>query len=166
MFIKNFEKEILYTLRKSTTEELSNLADVSEGLENVLKKCSNEDTQIENLIENIKSKRYTKTRIQRIMLHSLLNINKNFLEKNKYLPQYIRILAYSSKGKKLLSQIANKSRIPTITSVNKFLKTATEAQKEMLEQDILATNIYTLGYQMPNHKKVNLDYTTPTEEIS
>lgn len=165
MFIKNFEKEILYTLRKANIEELSKLADINEGLENVLKKCANEDTQIENLIENIKSKRYTKTRIQRILLHALLNITQETLEKSKTSPQYIRVLAYSSKGKKLLSQIANKSRIPLITSVNKFLKTATDTQKEMLKQDILATDIYTLGYQMPKHKKMNLDYTMPVEEI-
>jgi len=34
----------------------------------------------------------------------------------------------------------------------------------MLELDILATNIYTLGYQVPTFRKINLDYTMPMQE--
>ena len=51
-----------------------------------------------------------------------------------------------------------------ITSVSKFIKTANPYQKEMLELDILATNVYTLGYQVPTFRKINLDYTIPMQE--
>ena len=56
------------------------------------------------------------------------------------------------------------SRIPIVTSISKFLKNATDSQKEMLELDILATNVYTLGYQVPAFRKINLDYTMPMQE--
>ena len=62
----------------------------------------------------------------------------------------------SEKGKELLSLISKKSNLPIITSVNKFLSTATDLQKEMLHKDILATNIYTL---ITKDKTMNLDYT-------
>ena len=165
MSLKNFEKEIFYVLRKSLAQDLFELSDVSEGLENVLKKASNETTEIEKLIEMLKSKRYTRTRIQRILLHALLNITKDEVNNYKYNPQYIRVLGFTKKGEKLLSQIYNKSNIPIVTSVSKFLKSANETGRRMLEKDILATNIYTLGYQIPSYRKSNLDYTEPMVQV-
>ncbi len=159
MFLKNFEKEILYQLRKSSTEELFNIADVTEGLENLLKKASTEGMNLEEVIEIIKTKRYTRTRVQRILLHTLLNVYKSDVEDYKYNPQYIRVLGFTKTGEKVLSQIYNNTNLPIITSVNKFLKAANETSKKMLEKDIMATNIYTLGYQIPKYRKVNLDYT-------
>lgn len=164
MQINNFEKEILYTLRKLSTQELSDISDVTEGLENVLKKSINEAFEIEDLIEKIKTKRYTKTRVQRILIHTLLGIKKSIIQEQKETPQYARILAFSKNGKKVIPELVKNSRIPVVTSISKFLKTATPYQKEMLELDILATNIYTLGYQMPAFRKTNLDYTVPMQE--
>ena len=164
MTMKNFEKEILFLLRTLSSKELSELSDITEGLENVLKKSVNEAFEIDDLIEKIKTKRYTKTRVQRILIHTLLKIQKSFVQEQKETPQYARILAYSQKGKAIISELVKKSRIPIVISVNKFLKNATLPQKEMLELDILATNVYTLGYQVPTFRKMNLDYTMPMQE--
>ncbi|MBQ8298917.1 MAG: nucleotidyltransferase [Clostridia bacterium] len=161
MFLKNYEKEILYTLRKSSTEELLNIADVTEGLENLLKKASNEGMELESIIDIVKTKRYTRTRVQRILLHTLLDVTKTAVEDYKYNPQYIRVLGFTKNGEKVLSQIGNSSNLPVVTSVGKFLKNANETSKKMLEKDIMATNIYTLGYQIPKYRTVNLDYTMP-----
>jgi predicted nucleotidyltransferase len=158
MFISNFEKEIIYMLRMSSANDIEKIADVSEGLENIIKKCSNEYSDVETLIDMIKSKRYTKTRIQRILLHILLNITKEDIEKYKYSPEYIRILGFNKTGEKLVSKISSVSKLPIVTSVNKFVKGANESQRNMIEKDILATNIYTLGYQIPSLKVANLDY--------
>lgn len=162
MFIENFEKEILYEIRRMSTEDLTSILDVTEGLENLIKKAENECIEIDNLIETIKSKRYTRTRIQRILIHLLLGIKKDIVENNKTSPQYARVLGMSKNGEKALPYLINNSRIPIITSVSKFLKgNISDSQRKMLELDILASNIYTLGYQIPNFKKTNLDYTMP-----
>ena len=164
MSLKNFEKEILFLLRTLSTEQLSEISDVTEGLENVLKKSIIEAFEIDELIEKIKTKRYTKTRVQRILIHTLLGIKKSILFEQKETPQYARILAFSQNGKKVIPELVKHSRIPIITSVNKFIKNATIAQKEMLTLDILATNVYALGYQIPSFRKMNLDYTVPMQE--
>ena len=162
MFIENFEKEILYEIRRMSTEDLTSILDVTEGLENLIKKAENECIEIDSLIETIKSKRYTRTRIQRILTHLLLGIKKDIVENNKTSPQYARVLGMSKNGEKALPYLINNSRIPVITSVSKFLKgNISDSQRKMLELDILASNIYTLGYQIPNFKKTNLDYTMP-----
>ncbi len=160
MFLKNYEKEILYTLRRTSTTDLANIADVSEGLENLLKKASNEGMELDNIIDIVKTKRYTRTRIQRILLHTLLDVRKTDVEDYKHNPQYIRVLGFTKNGEKVLSQIGNLSNLPVVTSVGKFLKNANETSKKMLEKDIMATNIYTLGYQVPKYRTVNADYTT------
>lgn len=105
MFLKNFENEIMYSLRKSTVEELRDIADVTEGLENLIKKASTIGKTIDEIIDIIKTKRYTRTRIQRILLHTLLNVTKKDVEDYKYNPQYIRVLGFTKTGEKVLSQI-------------------------------------------------------------
>ena len=65
----------------------------------------------------------------------------------------------------MLSKIYNNANLPIVTNIAKFMKVANNSQKKMIEKDILATNIYTLGYQIPSYRKSNLDYTTPMIQI-
>ena len=155
--ISVFEKEIIYTLRKMTLEEISNLQDVTEGLENSIKQAANSCNNLEDLINSIKSKRYTRSRIQRILLYSILNITKKDIQNSYKAKPYIRILGVSNRGKLLLSQL-NNPKYPAITSVKKFMDSNNnKVLKSMIEKDILASNIYTLGYEYDS--KANLDYT-------
>lgn len=156
--ISMFEREIIYTLRKMPINDIASLQDVSEGLENVIKQSANSCNNLEDLINNIKSKRYTRSRIQRILLYSLLNITKKDIKDSYKVKPYIRILAVSARGKILLSKISNNSKLPVVTSVKKFMDSNNnKTLKSMLQKDILATNIYTLGYEFDS--KANLDYT-------
>lgn len=157
--ISVFEKEIIYTLRKMSIQEIANLQDVSEGLENSIKQAANSCNNLEDLIDSIKSKRYTRSRIQRILLYSILNITKKDIQDSYRAKPYIRVLGVSQKGKILLSQISNpKSKQPVITSVKKFMDSNNnKILRNMMEKDILASNIYTLGYEYDS--KSNLDYT-------
>jgi len=154
-----FEKEILYCLRKMTTEELENIADVTEGLENRIKDASNSGNTLEQLIDMIKSKRYTRTRIQRILLYALLRITKKDIEDSYKVKPYIRVLGATHKGKIILSQITTRNKnVPVITSIKPFMdNNKNKVLKNMMEKDILASDIYTLGYEYQS--KANLDYT-------
>ena len=154
-----FEKEIIYILRTMDMNYISNLQDVNEGLEYLIKKTVNSCNNMEDLISLIKSKRYTRSRIQRILLYTLLNITKKDVEDSYKVKPYIRILGISNKARNLLSEMNSKKfKYPVITSVKKFIdESNNKVLTNMLEQDILATNIYTLGYEYDS--KANLDYT-------
>ena len=155
--ISVFEKEIIYTLRKMTLSEIAELQDVTEGLENAIKQAANTCNNLEDLINSIKSKRYTRSRIQRILLYSILNITKKDIKNSYKTKPYVRILGASKRGKYLLSRL-NNPKYPVITSVKKFMdNNNNKILKSMIEKDILASNIYTLGYK--NNSKANLDYT-------
>ncbi len=157
--LEKYQKEIIYALRKMTVEEITELPDVSEGLENSIKNAANNCNNLTELINGIKSKRYTQTRIQRILIYALLGINKKMMENSKKIIPYTRILGFNSKGKMLISEIMNKNpKINMITSVKKYMDQNKNKQlAEMLNVDIFATDVYTLGYDYDS--KANLDFT-------
>ena len=157
--LSKFEKEIIYSLRKMTIEQIRNLPDVTEGLEKTIKNAADSCNTLEELINIIKSKRFTQTRIQRILLYALLGIDNKKMQISKKIDPYIRVLGFNHKGKQLISEmLALNPKLNVITSVKKYMDSMPNKHlKEMLETDILATNVYTLGYEMDSWS--NLDYT-------
>ena len=91
-----FSKEIIYKLRMMSSEEIADLPDVTEGLENLIKSSVDKTNNLDELINMIKSKRYTQTRIQRILLYSLLGIKKEDMEIAKKITPYIRVLGFNN----------------------------------------------------------------------
>lgn len=157
--ISKFEKEILYSIRRLSAADLKKFPEVNEGLENAIKNAANSCNTLVELINIIKSKRYTQTRIQRILLYILLNITKKDMYISRKTVPYARILGYSQKGKALISEIYKANpKIALITSVKNFFDSSNnKTYKHMLNKDVLATNIYTLAYK--NDSVANLDYT-------
>lgn len=158
VFLESFEKEILYSLRRLNKEQIKNIPDVTEGLENRIEDAILTSSSVNELIDRIKTKRYPLTRIKRIIISALLNLSKTKSEEfdNANGPQYIRILAFSDKGKELLPMITKKSSIPVVTSLNNFMKSAAPLALDMINADILSTNIYALANN--NKNLINYDY--------
>ena len=79
---------------------------------------------------------------------------------------YIRVLAFNKHGKRIISAIAaNNPRLKIIVSVKKFMESNLDPSlKNMISKDILATNIYTMGYES-NTGISNLDYIHKVIEI-
>ena len=161
-FIKDlsrFENIIIYNVRNMSEEEIAKLPDVSEGLEHLIKKAANSCNTISEFINIVSSKRYTETRIRRILIYSLLNITKKDMDISKKTTPYVRVLGFNENGKNLISKIKRSNpRLSIITSVKKFENwNVNKNLKTMLDKDIFATNVYTLGYS--NDSWSNLDYT-------
>lgn len=161
-----FEKQILYILRKMTLQEIAALPDVTEGLEYRIKEAANVCTTLESLITYIKTKRYTLTRIQRVLIHALLGITEKDVNASKRVRPYIRVLGFNKHGKRIISAIAaNDPSLKIIVSVKKFMENNSNGTlRNMITKDILATNIYSLGYT-GNDGFANLDYTHKIIEI-
>ena len=157
--ISVFEKQIIYNLRKMEISEIAMLPDVTEGLEFAIKKAANSCNNLNDLLNIIKSKRYTSTRIQRILLYALLGITKKDIDISKKTTPYIRVLGLNNRGKFLISEIAKANpKLEIITSVKRFYDNNTNKNlKLMLDKDIFATNVYTIGYEDDSWS--NLDFT-------
>ena len=157
--ISCFDKEIIYTLRKMSVEEIANLPDVSEGLQFLIKNAANSCNSVVELLSMVDTKRYTKTRIQRILLYAMLGITKKDIQVSKNVIPYIRILGFNDKGKGILSELSRRNKkLELVSSVKKFMdKGPNKNLKLLMEKDIWASNVYTLGFEYES--KANLDYT-------
>ena len=149
-----FEKIMIYKLRTMNPNKLSGLADVAEGLDNLMVKYAKETNNLEDLIKNIKSKRYTQTRIQRILLYVLFEITKDDMKLSKEIMPYVRVLGMDGIGEKVLKNI---DQAVLVTSVKKFYDNCSSDYKRLLDLDIKATNVYSL--MSSKDYNADLDYT-------
>lgn len=157
--ISTFDKIIIYSLRKMSTDEIANLPDVAEGLEFAIKSAANKCNSVSELLSIINTKRYTQTRLQRILLYAILGITKKDMEISMNTKPYIRVLGFNDKGRDIFSEISKiNKRLDVVTSVKKFMDNCSNKNlKLMMEKDIWATNVYNLAYEYDSIG--NLDYT-------
>lgn len=149
------ERAVMYRLRSMSVEAISELADVTEGLENRIHAAARSCNSLEELLTEIKTKRYTLARLRRIITSAMLGITKDM--QSTAVP-YLRILGMTEKGKAILSDISKKSELPVVTSVAAALKSLEGKAKDMLLCDINATDIRTVFAK--NISESGKDFTT------
>lgn len=120
-----------------TEKDLSIYNTVEEGIDQKLKKEIINTTSYDDLINKIKSKRYTYNKISRMLIHILCNFTKEKKEKFKEI-SYIRLLGFSDKGRKYLNSIKKDLDIPLISKISRN-------KDPMLEFEIETTKIYSLN---------------------
>jgi len=148
VFAEHFAGMILSLLRRSPAESIARLPEVIEGMEFRLKKAA-ASTTISSLVNKLKTRRYTRTRLQRILLYLLLSIDKdNLTYFNHAGPHYLRVLGFSKRGMNLLHAIKTNGLLPIVTRPAPFLKTplTPPGAKKMIGYDLLATDLYVMGY--------------------
>ena len=81
------------------------------------------------------------------------------MQTSKTIMPYVRVLGFNDKGKGIVSEISKRNKkLELVSSVKKFVdKGPNKNLKSMIEKDIWASNVYTLGYDYES--KANLDYT-------
>ncbi|MDO4199971.1 MAG: nucleotidyltransferase family protein [Clostridia bacterium] len=106
------EKGIISVLKRMNLENFAQLPDISEGLENKIYNSLCECTNLENLLGLIKSKRYTMSRIKRILMCAYLGITDKIQRKN---PPYLRTLGTTAKGLEILNIAKKTAKLPIIS---------------------------------------------------
>lgn len=130
---------------------LEKIPDVSEGLHNRIYNSICESNNYDEIIEKIKSKRYTRTRISRILCQYFIgfeNFPSNDLRRNPC--SYARVLGFNEKGKSILKSIKNNSDIPLYTKLPKTLN-------DTLKLELQASRTYSL---LNKNYRYNEDYLT------
>ena len=98
-------------------KDLSIYQTVDEGIENRLKKEILNANSWKELIEKVKTKRYTYNKINRMLVHILTSFTKE--EAKKIEIDYIKILGFNTSGRNYLNQLKKEIKIPIITSYQK-----------------------------------------------
>ncbi|HPD01299.1 MAG TPA: nucleotidyltransferase [Acetivibrio sp.] len=161
VFAEDFYTIIASQLRRMKPGQIKGYPYVSEGLENRIKASAGSSGTYDELVEGICTKRYTRTRIQRILMSILTGMTLEQADMfNRYNgPQYARVLGFNKKGQQLLSLIKQKSVIPLVMKTADFVKSCNPLLKSMLELEAMSTDIYVLGYKNPAYKKAGQEYT-------
>ena len=115
-----------------TSPNLENIHLVEEGFEQLLKKHIFTSRSMEELINKLTSKRYTRARVQRTLLSILIH-NTHGL----YPIDYIRVLGMSEKGQHYLHDIKKTCSLPIITNFSSI-------KSPLLDFEFQATKLYSL----------------------
>lgn len=138
--LSKLERIILYKLRSSSVEEIAEINDVGQGLENRIFGARMAGS-LDELLFTVKTKRYTMSRIRRIMLSLLIGIKKSDMEN---MAPYGRILAFNERGREILAEAKDKASIPYATSIAKLSQISPEAER-FAELEIRASDVYGLA---------------------
>lgn len=142
--LKNCERAVLAKLRTMQSEDFLKIDDVSEGLENRIVNAVRKSTSLEEIYDEIKTKRYTHSRIRRIILKAYLGITNYYTQD----APYIRILGFNEKGREILTEMSEKATLPIISRYGD-IKKLSPFGKDLFELECRCTDLYNLGYKKP-----------------
>lgn len=156
--LEDFRSQLRHVLVTRTAEELRELQDMNEGLENRLLKVLPHLHQftVSGLLDALKSKRYTHTRLQRLLVHTLLNHSRAELAPSLLAggPGYIRVLGFRESGRKLLKKMKQTAAWPVVLSPSQFSHPG-------LDRDLRAAAAYAGAFTNPQRADLYADYLKP-----
>ena len=150
--IINIDYNKYFTLLKyeiiTHIDELDKFQTVDEGIENRIKTYIYNSNSLKELINNIKTRRYTYNRLTRMLIHILCNYTKEISKNNKEI-KYIRILGFNTNGQKYLNKIKKEIDIPIITKYK-------DIKNEVLDLELKVSIIYGLISNISNINNIEL----------
>ena len=148
--------------RRTTPKELEKFGDFSEGIEHLWSKAAQQSSWTA-ATEEIKSKRYTYARLQRMGAYLTLGITKDVLQSAmEEGPQYARLLAFNDRGRQWLR---NEYEIPLIQKWAKAPNELSALGQTMHHIDTLATDIQALCFHNESNRIGHKDYTYTPQYI-
>lgn len=161
--IKEFDRIILADIRRIGVKGIAMCPFVSEGLEYKIYSEACRCTDIFSLIDACTSKRYTASRIRRIIFSAMLGIKRDMI---KMPVPYIRILGMRRTCGKLMDEMNMNASVPVITSKAKFgavrmSPDSAAVAQSFLQIDSNAANLYALAFQSPEQRVGDSEYTHP-----
>lgn len=131
-----------YRLRLLSPQQLAERCEASEGLENLLSKAA-DCASLQSALAACSSKRYTASRIRRLLLQILLDKQKTVWQQQA--PAYMRVLAFNNIGRQLLHRMKTSAQLPIINKLGKnALCNDSVAYRTQLSAEVTATDLWSL----------------------
>jgi len=169
------EEELLFTMIMARLfqgrDSLKSVYQMDQGLESRFVQAANNAKNLEELIEGCKSRHLTRTRVQRMLIWALFNLETRtmgaFSEEG---PAYLQILACNDRGREFIRRYRKEFTLPLVQNFSRFDSLISRFYKDQpekrgqayrqLELDTRATRIYTLLQKQPCPQR-NRDYYQP-----
>lgn len=141
-----------YRLLTSSTQELSKIYEVEEGIEHRLIEMVGNADSFSEFMTLLKTKRYTWTRLQRLCTHILTNTSKEEMLSGMEKANYLRLLGMTSKGRQYLNKWKKQSELPIISRLASY-------PHHEIDLDIKAAKTYSLGAKKQHrHTLLAMEY--------
>jgi Predicted nucleotidyltransferase len=149
---------LFHALLAAPPDRLAQFSEVEEGLEHrirdALATCEpDRGLSVEQLLDRLKTKRYTRTKLQRMLTRILLGHEREWLSRERLAggTPYLRVLGFSETGRALLRRMKQTASVPVLVRVPR------EAPP-FLRLDVRASGVYSLAYRSPRAGDMLRDY--------
>lgn len=149
------ELPMLAVLRRMEEKDFAVLPDLSEGLEHRLAAAVKTARTLPQLMDQVVTKRYPRSRIRRVLLSAYLGIPK---EAAHTPPPYLRVLGMTPQGEKVLAKAKKTATLPISHSLAKLEKTGETAEK-IAAMESRSTDLY--GLLLRERRPCGTDYKNP-----
>ncbi|MCJ8010555.1 nucleotidyltransferase [Paenibacillus sp. KQZ6P-2] len=151
----SFRGVLMHLLLTSSPQDLASLHEVTEGLEHRLQRLiyTLKEPKVDELLQALKTKRYTHTKLQRMLAHILLRHTKAQMSPSALAhgPGYLRVLGFSRGGQMLLKKMKKTASLPVIVKPSSF-------EHPQLELDLRASAAYANAFPSPEMHSIFRDY--------
>ena len=135
----------LAALKRCTPADFSRIPSVSEGLENRLYRAAQQANTMEEFFASCKTKRYTRTRLNRIAACAYLGIS---LADCPQTPPYIRVLGMNETGRAILKAAKERATLPILIKPAHIAR-QNEACRALFARECRATSLWALLMHTP-----------------
>ncbi len=141
--LSDFETTLLNKFRALTRDHIKRYYGFTEGLDLRFSNFSMTSQTLDELLLAVKTKRFTYTRLQRLLLYFLFELTApEVKEAQEYGPQYIRVLGFDEKGQELLSEMKKTACLPIISTPSTYNKTYIKYEKKFEKTEKPYYSIY------------------------
>jgi len=157
------DQAIMSQLRRMRAEDFEKIPDIGEGLNYRMEAALRKARDVREAADLAKSKRYTHSRIRRILIRSYLGITSKW---DTVLPPYIKVLAFNDAGRELLREMKSRSSLPVIVKpadarrLYDDMTVRGDIIRELFETEALATDLYMLACPSPDYRRAGYELVT------
>jgi predicted nucleotidyltransferase len=159
---ESFARPLFHELLRLSPAELAGFAEVAEGLEFRIRRaaCELDEWRVSALLDRLKTKRYTRTKLQRTLLRILLGHRKEQLTRERLAAgvEYIRVLGFTERGRQLLADMRKRASVPVVHS-------AARGEWAYLAMDARASAVYALAYRRDDPAAALRDFRQPPVRV-
>ncbi|OMP68509.1 nucleotidyltransferase [Domibacillus epiphyticus] len=145
-----------YRLLSIHPNDLETIYEIEEGIGPRIMNAALKSGSFQSFMEQVKTKRYTWTRLQRMMTHVLTNTTKQEMQTALKNLSFVRLLGMNGNGRSYIRLIKNEITVPLISR--------TAAGTPFLELDIKASRVYASAPSAPAHyteRLLNHEFSAP-----
>ena len=135
---------IVLSILRSKGEIEPNMANIAEGLENRISTAIKNSLSLAELYDNVKTKRFTHSRIRRTVLSTVMNLESNKL---KISVPYCRLLGFNTNMVKNIGDFAKKCSLPFVVNYSDILNLNSKNALIVFGFEDKSTNLYNLALE-------------------